>query len=126
MPCPPGKKEVSVKSYTRCQKPGKGRGRGAARPAAARPAAARPAAARPAARPAAAAAAAPRRRIAPTLLAGAPVAARLAPSPFASGPLSSGDGGGTAGQKTTRRRLNNVYDKYSKYGGRDMDADMAF
>ena len=117
MPCPPGKKEVSVKSYTRCQKPGKGRGRGAA----ARPAAARPAAAR-----APAAAAAPRRRIAPTLLAGAPVAARLAPSPFASGPLSSGDGGGTAGQKTTRRRLNSVYEKYSKYGGRDMDEDMAF
>jgi hypothetical protein len=122
MPCPPGKKEVSVKSYTRCQKPGKGRGRGAA----ARPAAARPAAARPAARPAAAAAA-PRRRIAPTLLAaGAPVAARLAPSPFASGPLSSGDGGGTAGQKTTRRRLNSVFEKYTKYNGRDMDSDMAF
>ena len=115
MPCPPGKKEVSVKSYTRCQKPGKGRGRGGA---AARPAAARPAAA---------AAAAPRRRIAPTLLAaGAPVAARLAPSPFASGPLSSGDGGGTAGQKTTRRRLNSVFEKYSKYNGRDMDSDMAF
>ena len=121
MPCPPGKNEVSVRSYTRCQKPGKGRGRGRGGGAAA----ARPAAARPAARPAAAAAA-PRRRIAPTLLAGAPVAARLAPSPFASGPLSSGDGGGTAGQKTTRRRLNSVFEKYSKYGGRDMDADMAF
>ena len=110
MPCPPGKNEVSVRSYTRCQKPGKGRGRGRGGGAAA-------------ARPAAAA---PRRRIAPTLLAGAPVAARLAPSPFASGPLSSGDGGGTAGQKTTRRRLNSVFEKYSKYGGRDMDADMAF